>query len=60
MVIRDNGVGLPSEFTPENATSLGMVLIHGLVRQLGSTLYIDRSNGTQLSFEFGGEEKAPW
>ncbi len=60
MMIRDNGVGLPEDFNPENASSLGMVLIHGLVRQLGSTLYIDKSNGTLLTFEFGGEEKAPW
>ncbi len=60
MLIRDNGVGLPEDYSPENASSLGMVLIHGLVRQLGSTLYIDRSKGTLLSFEFGGEEKAPW
>ncbi len=58
--ISDNGIGLPEDFNPDNASSLGMVLIHGLVRQLGSTLYIGRSNGTRLSFEFGGEEKAPW
>lgn len=60
MVIRDNGNGLPTDYKPELATSLGMTLIHGLVRQLGSTLDIDTNGGTQLSFEFGGEEKAPW
>lgn len=60
MVIRDNGNGLPVDYKPEQATSLGMTLIHGLVRQLGSVLDIDTSSGTQLSFEFGGEEKAPW
>lgn len=60
MVIRDNGNGLPKDYKPELATSLGMTLIHGLVRQLGSTLDIDTNGGTQLSFEFGGEEKAPW
>lgn len=60
MVIRDNGIGLPEGYKPEMATSLGMTLIHGLVKQLGSTLDIDTSNGTRLSFEFGGEEKAPW
>jgi len=60
MVIRDNGVGLPENFKPEQSTTLGMILIHGLVRQLGSKLQIDTSNGTNLSFEFGGEEKSPW
>jgi PAS domain S-box-containing protein len=60
MVIRDNGKGLPENFKLEQSTSLGMILIHGLVRQLGSNLQIDTSNGTHLSFEFGGEEKSPW
>jgi len=60
MVIKDNGNGLPEGFRPELSTSLGMTLINGLVKQLGSELQIDTSNGTTLSFEFGGDEKAPW
>ena len=60
MVIRDNGVGFPPGYDPEKVTTLGMTLIFGLVQQLGSKLYIESKNGTQFSFEFGGEEKAPW
>jgi PAS domain S-box-containing protein len=60
LAIKDNGIGLPAIFKPEQNQSLGMTLIYGLVSQLGSELQIDTSDGTKFSFEFGGEEKSPW
>lgn len=36
----DDGVGLPPDFAPARSDSLGMVLIHGLVQQLGGTVTI--------------------
>lgn len=51
--IEDDGVGLPPEFSAEQATSLGLNLVTDLSRQLGSRLeVVRRSPGTGFAIEF--------
>jgi len=60
LMVKDDGVGMSDKIDPAAASTLGMVLMHGLSRQLGSEMQISRDDGTQLKFEFGGDEKAPY
>lgn len=50
--VRDNGVGLPQGFRLESATTMGMVIVDSLVRQLGGTLSISNQNGAAFSIRF--------
>jgi two-component sensor histidine kinase len=51
LVYRDNGVGLPPGFDPHAATSLGMLIINALVKQLGGKLVAENEDGAKFSFE---------
>jgi PAS domain S-box-containing protein len=54
LTIKDNGVGLPEDFTPDSDASLGLLLIKILTEQLGGVSNYSSSNeGTsfELSFE---------
>jgi two-component sensor histidine kinase len=47
--VRDNGVGLPRDFDPQNASGLGMRLVKALVQQLHGTLEVQAVDpGTQF------------
>ncbi len=46
LVIRDNGVGLPTDWDPENVTSFGLRLVNMLARQLRAEIEISPSDGT--------------
>ncbi|OUL29022.1 hypothetical protein BV372_24075 [Nostoc sp. T09] len=48
LIVKDNGIGIPTHIDPQYTTSLGMQLIHGLTEQLGGTLQLDRQRGTQF------------
>jgi len=49
LIVKDNGVGLPKDFDPENLTSFGMELVQGLVAQLNGTVEIIREKGLLFS-----------
>lgn len=51
--VRDNGVGLPKDFKPEQTKSLGLNLVRGLVRQLdGKLSYQSNEAGSSFSVYF--------
>jgi two-component sensor histidine kinase len=53
VVVRDDGVGLPAEFEPENARSLGMRIIRNLVRtDLKGRFAISSETGTVATITF--------
>lgn len=54
LMIKDNGVGLPKDFSPDSESSLGLLLIKILTEQLGGkSNYSSCAEGTtfELSFE---------
>ncbi|PZV12024.1 MAG: hypothetical protein DCF22_13265 [Leptolyngbya sp.] len=52
LIVRDNGVGLPEDFDPKQATTLGLSLIQGLVKQLRGTWAIHGQSGTTVTITF--------
>jgi PAS domain S-box-containing protein len=52
ITVRDDGVGIPRELDISHATSLGIKLIRNLVQQLGGSLTINGSGGTEVIVEF--------
>lgn len=52
IVFEDNGPGIPESISIENPTGFGMRLVDMLVRQLGGTVRIVRSDGTRFIVEF--------
>ncbi len=52
LVIKDNGVGLPSHIDYRNTESLGLQLVVTLVDQLGGTIKLDRLKGTKFTIVF--------
>jgi two-component sensor histidine kinase len=51
--IRDNGIGLPPDFDPKTAKSLGLKLVNFLARhQLRATIGIEIQDGTEFVFRF--------
>ena len=46
--VRDNGRELPEDFDPRTADSLGLRLVHAFVDQIGASLEIIRSPGTEF------------
>ncbi len=49
LVIRDNGIGIPSDFDWKNTTSLGMRLVTSLIDQVDGTIVLDRNQGTAFT-----------
>lgn len=54
--ISDNGVGLPDDFEMAKCRSLGMNLMRGLCKQIGSTLILKNDNGVSISIDFKDEK----
>jgi two-component sensor histidine kinase len=52
MVIGDDGVGLPADFTLDDASSVGMQVVVALVEQLEASFEISRQGGTQFTMIF--------
>ena len=52
LIVRDNGVGAPSDFDPANTQSMGWRLVAMLIRQLGGTMLLNRENGTEFAIRF--------
>ncbi len=53
LIVRDNGIGFPEEVDFRNSPSLGLTLVNSLVKQLGGTIELDRTNGTVFTITFG-------
>jgi two-component system, sensor histidine kinase PdtaS len=47
--VRDTGVGLPPEADPDQAGSLGLMIVQALVEQLGARLEVERTRGTTVT-----------
>lgn len=53
LLIKDNGVGLPKDFSPDSESSLGLLLIKILTEQLGGeSNYTSCSEGTTFELNF--------
>ena len=52
--VADNGKGFPEDFSFENATTLGLQLVHSLTQQLHGEIEIIRNNGTTVKIVFEG------
>jgi PAS domain S-box-containing protein len=49
LVVRDDGIGIPSDLDWKNTVSLGMRLVISLVDQINGILDLDRENGTTFT-----------
>ncbi|MEA5517052.1 PAS domain-containing protein [Nodularia sp. UHCC 0506] len=52
LILRDNGVGLPTDFYSKKSRTLGITLVQGLVKQIGGTLDINSRQGTEFKISF--------
>ncbi|MBF0558761.1 MAG: PAS domain S-box protein [Nitrospirae bacterium] len=52
LLVRDDGVGLPEGFVPENTASLGLQLVHTLTEQIGGRISITSDSGTEARLVF--------
>ena len=64
LVVEDNGVGMPSDFTMTRSRSLGLKLVTALVDKLHGALYIegcegDRPAGTKFDIVFPASPSMP-
>jgi two-component sensor histidine kinase len=50
--VSDNGVGMPPNHEPGSGDSLGLSLVHGLVRQLGGSIEWSKGSGTSVAIQF--------
>lgn len=50
--LKDNGVGLPSDFDINNSNSLGLTVINGLVKQLEGEINLIQTKGTGYEIKF--------
>jgi two-component system, sensor histidine kinase PdtaS len=57
MLVIDNGVGLPDDFSWENSNTLGIELIKTLVEQINGTVEIISNQGTTFKIDFEDVEK---
>jgi two-component sensor histidine kinase len=48
----DDGIGLPPSLDPSDSPSLGLQLVHVLVRQIGGKLTIESGPGTRFRVKF--------
>lgn len=52
LVVQDNGIGLPYDFSFENPTSLGTELIVALTEQIKGDISFKNNNGAQFTIQF--------
>ena len=52
MIVSDNGVGLPVDFDVKNCRSLGLTLVHTLIKQLRGNVDMCRDEGTRFNIKF--------
>jgi len=54
LAVRDNGVGFPEDKDHRTSPTLGLQLVSSLADQLGGTMELDRTEGTEFRISFGG------
>ncbi len=52
LVISDNGIGIPVNFNLSQPATLGLKLVHALVKQLDGSIDLTRQNGTEFHIKF--------
>ena len=52
LTVRDDGVGLPSDYSARSATTLGTQLVNVLVRQSGGEMKVESNNGAVFRISF--------
>jgi two-component sensor histidine kinase len=52
VIVADDGVGVPENFSPEDYASVGMQVVCALVEQLDGTLQVTREGGAQFRLTF--------
>jgi two-component sensor histidine kinase len=52
LLFKDNGVGLPDDFSLENLETLGLIMVDGLVKQINGDITIRNSDGVVAMLEF--------
>lgn len=52
LVVRDNGRGIPADFSLEQSKTLGMQIVFLLAEQIGAVLVIDGKAGTRFELHF--------
>ena len=57
--VRDDGVGWPAEFNPEQSASLGLRLVRILAKQLRGTLHLQSHNGIDCNLTLQPEHHLP-
>lgn len=57
LLVKDNGIGLPKDFSFESARSLGLMLVKSLVDQINGKLHIHVNTGTEFSIKFPNQVK---
>lgn len=50
--VQDNGKGLPDELDLKNSGTLGLQIVHDLLKQLRGTISLDRKGGTEYTIQF--------
>ncbi|MFW5771590.1 MAG: PAS domain-containing protein, partial [Spirochaetota bacterium] len=49
LIVEDNGVGMPENFDLDNTSSMGLMLVRSMVKQLGGVMEIESDNGTRFT-----------
>lgn len=52
LIVRDDGIGLPSDFKIKKSQTLGMTLVQGLVQQIQGTFEMNSQQGTEVKVTF--------
>jgi two-component sensor histidine kinase len=55
LMVKDNGVGLPTGFDISKSSSLGLKLVSSLVQQIDGELALEMNHGTQIEITFAGK-----
>lgn len=50
--VKDNGIGLPSNFKVEENNSLGLRLVYSLTNQIDGQIEVNGHNGANFSIKF--------
>jgi two-component sensor histidine kinase len=56
LTVGDDGVGIPEEYDPHSAETLGLKIVDTLTRQLNGKLELKRGYGTEFSVTFGDRD----
>jgi two-component sensor histidine kinase len=52
LIVKDNGIGLPENFSVEKGSSLGLKLVSGLVRQIEGEMKVKNEAGVKFEIHF--------